>query len=108
MMEEFKIIYKILKILHDGMDVEEISPDCISAESLGISFPKWSRIMALLVENGYVKGITFSYSFNDQYPRIKISRPEITMAGLEYLEDNTFMKRAGRFSKGIKDSIPGL
>ena len=57
-MEEFTIIYRILKILKDMMDL--------------------------------------------------MVRPEITLKGLEYLEQNGLMKRAANIAKGIKSTIPGL
>lgn len=36
-MDNFKIIYKILRALEQAMDLEEFDPDLISAENLGIS-----------------------------------------------------------------------
>lgn len=42
------------------------------------------------------------------YPRVSLTRPEITLKGLEYLEENTLMKKAASLAKGIKDTIPGL
>ena len=107
-MEEFRTIYRILKELRTAMDQEEIDPECISAESIGLSYPKWSRLMVMLVEEGYIKGIAVIYSMSSSIPRIKMTRPEITLKGLEYLEENSLMKKAERLAKGIKDSIPGL
>ena len=107
-MEEFRTIYTMLKTLRDGMDVDEIPPECISAESIGLSLPKWCRLMAMLVERGYIKGVEVWNAFDCPYPRVKVCRPEITMLGLEYLEENSLMKQAARLAKGIKDSIPGL
>jgi len=39
---------------------------------------------------------------------VALTRPEITLKGLEYLEENTLMKKAANLAKGIKDTIPGL
>ena len=40
------------------------------------------------------------------YPRIVLTRPGITLKGLEYLAENSFMKKAANLAKGIKDIIP--
>lgn len=34
--------------------------------------------------------------------------PQITLKGLEYLNENSLMQRAMRMSKGIKDCVPGI
>ena len=46
------------------MDIDEISPECISAESIGLSLPKWCRLMAMLVGRGYIKGVEVWNSFD--------------------------------------------
>ena len=107
-MDDFRIIYKILKTLQESMDYESFENTQIEPEELHISEPKWSRIMAMLVNEGYVTGIQVWNSMSQSYPRVKVMRPELTLKGLEYLEDNTFMKRAANLAKGIKDTIPGL
>ena len=107
-MDNFKIIYRILRILEKSMDLEEFDKNSISKERLELSEARWCRIMAMLVAEGYVTGIEVWRSMDCEYPRVSITRPEITIKGLEYLEDNTFMKRAAEMAKGIKDIIPGL
>ena len=85
-MEDFRIIYKILRILQNAMDLEEFDPKELSAEALGLTVPKWSRIMAILLKG---------------YPSVSLTRPELTMKGLEYLEENGLMKKAAGLAKGI-------
>lgn len=34
--------------------------------------------------------------------------PKITLKGLEYLQENSMMKQAAAFAKGIKDIVPGI
>lgn len=55
-MDDFRIIYKILRILQNSMDLEEFDRNSISAEALGLSVPKWSRLMAMLLKEGYITG----------------------------------------------------
>ena len=88
------------------MDLEEFDKDLISKERLELSEARWCRIMALLVEEGYVKGIDVWNSFECSYPRVCVIRPEITLKGREYLEENTFMKKAAEIAKGIVEVIP--
>ena len=55
-MDNFKIIYKILKILEQSMDLD--SPDwatLLSPESLGISQNRWNAIIKMLADAEYVK-----------------------------------------------------
>ena len=37
------------------------------------------------------------------YPRVELIRPEITLQGLEYLENNSLMKKISNTAKGIVD-----
>lgn len=59
-MDNFKLIYKILRILEKSMDVEELDNSTLSAESLGITQPRWCRLMKILADSGYINGINVS------------------------------------------------
>ena len=48
-MDDFRLIYQILRILQKSMDLEEFDTETLSAEALGLSVPKWSRIMTMLL-----------------------------------------------------------
>lgn len=102
-MEELKTIYRILKILQQSMDYEEFDKSSLSAKSLGLSEPKWSRIMTMLSKEGYLSGIEVWNSMYQSYPRVELIRPEITLQGLEYLENNSLMKKISNTAKGIVD-----
>lgn len=100
-MEQFKQIYRILSILHKAMDLEEWDSKLLSPEALGISLPMWSRLMAMLLKEGYITGGESWESFDVSYPKVKLMRPEITLKGLEYLEENSLMKKAREMLKGV-------
>ena len=100
-MEQFKQIYRILSILHKAMDLEEWDSELLSPEALGISLPMWSRLMAMLLKEGYITGGEVWESFDVSYPKVKLVRPEITLKGLEYLEENSLMKKAGDMLKEV-------
>lgn len=107
-MDNFKIIYRILCILEKAMDLEDFDKNSISKERLELTEARWNRIIAMLVAEGYVTGIEVWNSLDCGYPRVCLVRPEITIKGLEYLEENSFMKKAADMAKGIKDVVPGL
>lgn len=107
-MDNFKIIYKILKILERSMDVEEFDNNLISPESLNISGPRWCRIMSMLVDEGYITGVSAWNSQDCPYVKVSLVRPCITLKGLEYLQENTIMKKVSNAAKGIVDIIPGI
>ena len=100
-MEQFKQIYRILSILHKAMDLEEWDSKLLSPEALGISLPMWSRLMAMLLKEGYITGGEAWKSFDVSYPKVKLTRPEITLKGLEYLEENGLMKKAEEMLKEV-------
>ena len=100
-MEDFRIIYKILRILQKAMDLEEFDSEELSAEALGLTVPKWSRLMAMLLKEGYISGGQTWNTMDCGYPKIALTRPELTMKGLEYLEENGLMNKAAGLAKGI-------
>lgn len=89
------------------MDCEEFEFQQISAEHLGISKCRWVKILEMLVQEEYVQGVTVSYSL-DKTPFIENRNIRITLKGLEYLSENSFMKKAARAAKEVKDWIPGM
>ena len=71
-MEQFKQIYRILSILHKAMDLEEWDSKLLSPEALGISLPMWSRLMAMLLKEGYITGGEAWESFDVSYPKVSL------------------------------------
>lgn len=102
-MQDFRIIYNILRILQRSMDLEEFDKDSLSPERLGLSVPKWSRIMAMLIKERYISGAETWDAADCGYPRVALTRPEITLKGLEYLETNSLMNKAASLAKGVID-----
>lgn len=104
-MDNFKIIYRILRILEKAMDLEEFDSSQISPELLKVSEVRWCNLMEMLSDEGYIKGIKIARSVDGQ---ILVSRSNIriTLKGLEYLNENSFMKKAANLAKGVSDFIP--
>lgn len=54
-----------------------------------------------LTEEGYITGGETWNAMDCGYPRVALSRPELTLKGLEYMEENSLMKKAADLAKGI-------
>ena len=103
-MDNFKIIYRILRYLEKAMDYDEADIDFISASRLGISEQRWTVIMEMLVKEGYIVGIGVKRSAGGDVC-LSISDIRITMKGLEYLQENSLMQKAANVVKGIAEII---
>jgi hypothetical protein len=105
----FVIAYKILAYLYKCMQEGE-TPDIqfISAESLEINKKYWCSIVTELYKNGYIEGVREINLPGAIRPKYVLDMPEITMKGIEYLQENSMMEKAKRAIKELKDIIPGL
>lgn len=108
-MDNFTVIYKILKALEQAMDYDEFDVKQISHTRLNISYQRWEKIIIMLAKSGYVEGVIYDQCSSDYSPHIEEPiAPVITLKGLEYLSDNSLMKKAANILKGIKEAVPGL
>lgn len=103
-MDNFRIIYRILRYLEKAMDYDEPDLSQISHESLGISHQRWLAIMEMLAAEGYIDGISVKRSA-DGMTAVSVSAPRITLHGLEYLQENSLMRKAAEIAKGIIGTI---
>ena len=101
-MDNFRIIYRILRYLERAMDYDEPDLDQISAQK---SEQRWAAIMKMLAAEGYVEGLSVKQSIDGEVV-ISMSTPRITLKGLEYLQENSMMQKAAKVVKGVADLIP--
>lgn len=107
-MDNFKVIYRILKHLEASLDCVYPDMSVISAAALNISHERWEQLLIELQLNGYIRGLVFAQSMSDSRPHLtEPIKPTITLAGLEYLANNTTLKKAGNILRGLKEIIPG-
>lgn len=99
-MDNFKVIYRILRFLEKSMDCEEFDKNSFTAEEFRLNEPHFARLLKMLVDSGYISGVEVWRAIGQEYPRYKAVRPEITLKGLEYLNDNSLMKKAAELAKG--------
>lgn len=101
-MNNFKVIFKILKSLEKAMDYEEFDIESISPERLEITKERWEKIIIMLTDSGYIKGVSYEQCLSDYSPHIvEPIHPAITLLGLEYLNENSIMKKMADTAKGI-------
>ena len=100
-----KILDYLYRCLKKGItpDPEQLSPD-----ALGINESYWSYIFSNLMESGYIMGVISKrlLGSSDRQVKIQYSRIQITPAGIEYLMENSTMKKALETLQTIKDLIP--
>lgn len=103
-MKDFKIIYRILQALEAGMDEPFFDPEQLAPEALGCTKARRDMLLMLLAEKGLIAGAAVR-----EYPTgraVAIQNLRLTLDGLEYLEENSVMKRIHRAAKELSDLIP--
>ncbi len=104
----FKIVYVILKELYEarkhGMRVDT---SAISRERFQIDGGYLLSILDELVDNGYVKGITIHRSKTGIYIT-SLEDMDITMKGIQFLEENSMMRKVKEALKDVKAIMPGI
>ena len=106
-MDNFKKIYQILQYLEGAMDCAQPDFDPIRAEALGLTEERWKAIIRMLLSEGYITGVTIK-DYTRSPNVVALFAPQITLKGLEYLHENSIMKRIMNVAKGIKDVIPHI
>lgn len=104
-MDNFKVIYLILRILERALD-GQLDPYDLSPGCLGVNQKRRDHLLLMMQEAGYIAGVQVIRAIGIE--DIRLDNIHITLKGLEYLEDNTMMKKACRMLKDIKDMTPGL
>ena len=78
-MDDFKVMYKILKYLKASMAAEEFDENQISAARLGVSELLIERLLIMMQDDGYIRGLVTYQGLTDDHLRLaKPVRPEIT------------------------------
>lgn len=102
-MEEFTVVYAILKTLQKAMDTG-LDVEDLSAETLGVTEHKRVMLFQLLMQKGYVAGVK-EYKTPVIY-RMDLSHARITFEGLEFLDTNSKMAKVKKVAGELKDVVP--
>lgn len=105
-MDNFVVIYKILKALEASMDFEEFDERLISPEKLGITKERRDKLLIQMQKEGYISGISVVQYVNLASPSVDIPNSiSITIKGLEYLAENSLMTKAANLAKGVAEIL---
>lgn len=106
-MNNFKIIYKVLKILEESLDYEELDMDRLSAEALEITQERRLGLFGLMQREGLVEGVHIKHYANSRRPTTLVNpyQLRITLKGIEFLKENSMMQKCANIAKGIAEII---
>lgn len=105
-MDNFKLIYKILKILDKYKGREDFDPSLVSAQALHSDFACWESIMIELQNEGYIRGLVCTQTQANMYSHIvEPIHPAITLKGMKYLAENGMMAKAKEALKLVGDIL---
>ena len=61
----------------------------------------------MMYDVGYIKGVEITEYISGE-KEIYCEDIQITLKGLEYLQENSIMQRIYKTAKGVKDVLPGI
>ena len=100
----FVLVYKLLTILYTTLKNGKVVTDSELKElSEGLPLDYWEYILKSLSEDVYITGVKPISSLSGN--SIKITTLQITPKGIEYLQDNSKMKKAKEVLKNIPQWI---
>lgn len=106
-MDNFKAVYTILSALEKDMDSPHADVSKFDSQALCVSENRWLRYIEMMSDVGYIKGVRIVSDVTGD-KRCDCRDIQITLKGLEYLQENSIMKKIYNAAKGIKEVVPGL
>nr|DAO23362.1 MAG TPA: YjcQ protein [Caudoviricetes sp.] len=108
LMEFEKTIYGILSAFEKQLDKASFNLDILKARTWNVSEVRFIRYLKMLLNAGYIDGITITPLSDSQY-YIKSDNATITLKGLEYLAENSMMRKvADILKKGASITIQSV
>lgn len=104
-MDNFKAVYRILSALEKAMDLPQFDIEQIGPAALGVSQERWCRYIEMMLDAGYIKGAEISQHITGE-TAVDARNIQITLKGLEYLQENSIMQKIYKTAKGIVDMVP--
>ena len=106
-MDNFKAVFRILSSLEAQMDLPQANTEAFCADALGVSEERWKKYIEMMADVGYIRGVSVR-EYADGGRRINTDAIRITLKGLEYLQENSMMRKVHNALKGIKEITPGI
>ena len=100
-----KLLFMILRYLYEVSDIASPSMEPISPQALKIPLEQWSNAIALLHDEGYVKGAIVKESKTGVYILNEEGR-KITIKGIDYYKNNTGFKKFMEAATGVRQLLP--
>lgn len=85
-----------------------ITDGLVGAKALEVEPSYWSAIMQELVDQGFVVGVKPFHDMNGQVIDLNLDNARITLSGVEFLENNSGMRRAIRYLKEMGSVAPAI
>ena len=105
----FKIVYIILDELYACLKKDvEVNLDAISPERFGIEEGYMMEILWNLDNKGFITGAKIFTSEAGSRIVRNLNHIKITIDGIEYLQENTKMKKIYNALKEVRDWVPGF
>lgn len=104
----YVIVYQILAYLYRCLkDGEDIDGDMISNNSglYQINEKYWKYIMTNMIDQGFIRGIVIKKTAGEVYIS-RLDRCEITPDGIDYLCNNSRIKRAYEYARDLMAVLP--
>ncbi len=105
----YVIVYQILAYLYVCLKMDEpVNPNLLQHDSkmLNINRNYWAYIMENIQEQGYIKNVKLTFAMGHNLFDADLSSCQITPKGIEYLCENSTLKKAYRFLKEVKGIAP--
>ena len=104
----FRLIYTILKELYEHKKEGTQTPlEDIGPERLCIPVQYWVSIICDLIDEAYISGAKYRKTKTGKV-MTGVDDIEITLKGVEYLHENSMMKKVYSALKEIKDIAAGI
>jgi hypothetical protein len=99
-MKTFKALHAILSFLEAALDAEIFPIESFTSEAFGLSKAHFCNTLEMLSDKGFIKGVSFTSVLGQTLPGATMTRPAITMDGLEYLHENAMMAKVAHARSG--------
>lgn len=102
----FMVAFKLLSYLRYCYE-NSITPsaEMLRPSTYNIEPKQFGDTLEMLINEGYISGLHF-ISTKDGKLLTAVESAHITIAGLQYLEENSMMKKAYKVAKEIKEWLP--
>lgn len=103
-MDNLRIVYRILSVIEKKMEYAQFDLSPLSASALGVSQELRNNLLCAVISAGYVEGASVKRSVLGDMD-INLENARLSIAGMEYLSENSVMQKIARAAKGIAEVV---